>query len=49
MENDFFKGFGQKWKVRNGAVVVVFSKDFCQVMALLLDSGWMTAGSTRRV
>ena len=21
MENDFFKGFGQKWKVGNGAVV----------------------------
>ena len=21
MENDFFKGFRQKWKVRNGAVV----------------------------
>ena len=30
MENDFFKDFGQKWKVRNGAVVF---KDFCQVMA----------------
>ena len=26
MENDFFKDFGQKWKVRNGAVV--FQKTF---------------------
>ena len=26
MENDFFKNFGQKWKVRNGTVV--FEKRF---------------------
>ena len=26
VENDFFKDFGQKWKVRNGAVV--FQKIF---------------------
>ena len=31
VENDFFKNFGQKWKVRNETVV--FFKDFCQVMA----------------
>ena len=30
MENDFFKDFGQKWKVRNGTVVV---QNFCQVIA----------------
>ena len=30
VENAVFKDFGQKWKVRNGAIV--FSKDFCQVM-----------------
>ena len=31
VENDFFKDFGQKWKVRNGTVV--FQKIFYQVMA----------------
>ena len=29
MENDFFKDFGQKWKVRNGTVVYQkFSSSF---------------------
>ena len=40
MENDFFKDFGQKWKVRDGVVFFqklfvkqwVFSMDLCQVM-----------------
>ena len=29
VENDFFKNFGQKWKVRNGTVVFqkIFSSD----------------------
>ena len=31
VENDIFKDFGQKWKVRNGAVI--FTKDVCQIMA----------------
>jgi len=31
VEYDFFKDFGQKWKVRNGTVV--FQKIFVQVMA----------------
>ena len=35
MENDFFKDFGQKWKVRNGTVV--YQKDFCQVMAFSIS------------
>ena len=29
VEYDFFKDFGKKWKVRNGAVF--FQKIFCQV------------------
>ena len=36
VENDFFKNFGQKWKVRNGTDFYFFKlkkKDFCQAMA----------------
>ena len=40
MDNDFFKDFGQKWKVRHGVMFFqklfvkqwVFSMDLCQVM-----------------
>ena len=53
VENDFFKEFGQKWKVRNGAVVfqqMLSSDDFFN----RYDDGnlqitWYSASDKRRV
>ena len=42
MENDFFKDFGQKWKVRNGTVVVLKKR-------FLSSDGFLNRGVTTAV